>query len=121
VCGFSQHKDVTAMLHHLATSPNVKAIFPVTSPHFKLQSIDTMKSKFAEVTKLVHPYVEESKSSLKEPIDGGDIALTLTHVTKEAAKNKDVVLICGSFYIMSDVRSFYKYLDEFDPSEVNSI
>lgn len=46
VCGFSKQKDMISMLHHLATSPNVKAIHAVTSPHFKLQTIDNVKTKF---------------------------------------------------------------------------
>jgi len=51
VCGFSKQKDMTAMLHHLASSPNVKSIHGVTSPHFKLQGIEAIASKFSEVKK----------------------------------------------------------------------
>jgi folylpolyglutamate synthase/dihydropteroate synthase len=43
----------------------------------------------------------------------------LSHVTKKAAENKDVVLVCGSFYIMADVRDFFKFGDDLDPKEVN--
>ena len=58
VCGFSKQKDMTAMLHHIATSPNVKSIYPVTSSHFKLQNIENVLSKFEEVGNLLHPYIE---------------------------------------------------------------
>lgn len=58
VCGFSKQKDMSAMLHHLASSPNVKSIHGVTSPHFKLQGIDAIINKFAEVKKTLHPYIE---------------------------------------------------------------
>ena len=107
------------MLHHLATSPNVKAIHPVTSSHFKLQKIDSIKSKFDEVSKLLHPYIDNQKNPLQEPIEEGDIKTTLQKVTKDAAEHQDVVLICGSLFIMSDVREFFKYDDEFDPIDVN--
>lgn len=120
VCGFSKQKDMTAMLHHLASSPNVKSIHPVTSPHFKLQGIDAIANKFTEVKKTLHPYIEQWENPLKEPIQEGSIPHTLEQITKEAAVNKDVVLVCGSFYIMSDVRNFFKFVDEFDPMEVNS-
>ena len=120
VCGFSKQKDMTAMLHNLASSPNVISIHPVSSSHFKLQSIDSIAEKFAEVKKSLHPYIDQGKNPLQEPIERGSIPHTLEHITKEAASNQDVVLVCGSFYIMSDVRSFYKFLDEFDPIEVNS-
>ncbi len=56
VCGFSKSKDMTSMLYHLASTPEVKAIHPVTSPHFKLQNIDAVVSKFEEVSKLLTPY-----------------------------------------------------------------
>ena len=111
---------MTAMLYHMATSPNVKAVYPVASDHFKLQSIDQVKTKFAEVSKHLHPYIEKWENPLRDPIEEGDIKRTLTHIAKEAAANKDVILICGSFYIMSDVRNFLKYMDEIDPLEVNT-
>lgn len=78
-----------------------------------------MKQKFAEVSKLLHPYIDHQQNPLREPIEGGDIHKTLKHITHEASQSKDVVLICGSFYIMSDVRSFFKFMDEVDPLEVN--
>lgn len=35
------------------------------------------------------------------------------------AKEGDIFLVCGSFYIMPDVREFFLYKDECDPKEVN--
>ena len=67
----------------------------------------------------MHPYIDHIENPLRDPIEGGDIHKTLSHVTKEASLSKDVVLICGSFYIMSDVRSFFNFIDEADPLEVN--
>lgn len=119
VCGFSKQKDMTAMLHSIATCENVKAIHPVTSQHFKLQHIDSVKEKVEEIVKLLHPYNTQQKNPFQDPIKSGDIAMTLNEVTKNAAEKKDVVLVCGSFYIMADVRHFYKFGDEMDPKEVN--
>lgn len=51
--------------------------------------------------------MNEQKNPFQDPIKSGDIHETLLKVTKNAAENKDVVLVCGSFYIMSDVRNFY--------------
>lgn len=119
VCGFSKAKDMTSMLHFLATSPNVKTIYPVTSQHFKLQHIDNVKSKVDEIIKLLHPYIDLSQNPFQEPIECGNIGCTLDKVTKAAGENKDVVLVCGSFYIMQDVREFYNFGDETDPKEVN--
>jgi hypothetical protein len=44
-CGFSKAKDMTAMLHFLATNNHVKSIYPVTSNHFKLSTIDVINEK----------------------------------------------------------------------------
>ena len=118
ICGFSKQKDMTSMLHQIATCPNVAAIHPVTSQHFKLQHIDSVKEKVEEIERLLHPYTG-GKNPFQEPIEKGDIHSTLKHVTKKAAEKKDVVLVCGSFYIMADVRDYYMFGDELDPIEVN--
>jgi folylpolyglutamate synthase/dihydropteroate synthase len=36
-----------------------------------------------------------------------------------ASKKNEIVLICGSFFIMADVRSFLKFNDEKDPDSLN--
>ena len=106
------------MLHQIATCPKVAAIHPVTSQHFKLSHIDIVKENVEEISRLLHPYINE-KNPFQEPIESGDIQSTLSHVTKKAAENQDVVLVCGSFYIMADVRDFFKFGDDLDPKEVN--
>ena len=55
----------------------------------------------------------------QEPIECGNIHSTLHKVTKNATENKNVLLICGSFYIMADVRDFNKFGDDLDLAEVN--
>lgn len=59
ICGFSKQKDMTSMLHQIATCPNVSAIHPVTSQHFKLSHIDIVKEKVEEIQRLLHPYINE--------------------------------------------------------------
>jgi folylpolyglutamate synthase/dihydropteroate synthase len=59
VCGFSKQKDMTSMLHKIATCPKVAAIYPVTSQHFKLSHIDNVKEKVEEISRLLHPYINE--------------------------------------------------------------
>lgn len=38
---------------------------------------------------------------------------------KDSEKEKDIILVCGSFYIMADVREYLKYQDVYDDKEVN--
>lgn len=119
VCGFSKQKDMTAMLHFLATNSHVKSIYPVTSNHFKLSTIGEINEKINDAIKLLHSY-DSHGNPFKTEINNGDIPSTLTHVTQEAADHQDVVLVCGSFFIMPDVRQFFHYDDEYDPQDVNA-
>ena len=40
------------MMHFLASHPNVKAIFPVTSKHFKIVPIKDISKKIEDIKKL---------------------------------------------------------------------
>lgn len=37
------------------------------------------------------------------------------------AKDSEVVLVCGSFYIMEEVREFFGYEEPKDPKTVNTV
>lgn len=52
-------------------------------------------------------------------IDNGNITSTLTQVLNEAT-NEEVILVCGSFYIMDEVREFFGYEEPKDPKTVNT-
>lgn len=102
----------------MASDTQVKAIYPITSKHFKLTSIEDVQKKIQEVKKLFLSF-DEAVSVFKEPIENGNIEATIQHALEQSVKDNDVVLICGSFYIMSDVREYLKYDDVFDHKEVN--
>ena len=56
-------------------------------------------------------------------IAGGDLVSTLNHVTELGADSEasEVLLVCGSFYIMDDVRRyFFRRSFEADPATVNA-
>jgi folylpolyglutamate synthase/dihydropteroate synthase len=55
----------------------------------------------------------------QDTINKGDIPSTLKTIIDESAKENDIILVCGSFYIMADVREYLKYQDEYDHKEVN--
>eukprot|EP00347_Sterkiella_histriomuscorum_P015118 403358251 len=118
VCGFSKQKDHTSMLHYLGSHPQVKTLYPVTSQHFKIISIDEIQTRIEDVSKLFLSF-EKPNLGFQKPIENGNIAKTIQHVIEDAQKNNDIVLLCGSFYIMSDVREYLKYNDVFDHQEIN--
>lgn len=118
VIGFSKQKDHTAMLHFLASHKHVRAMYPVTNKHFKIMGLDEMSSKIQSVHKLFQSF-EQEQLAFREPVSDGDIGQTIRHALLEAQKHNDIVLICGSFYIMSDVREYLHFDDVFDHKEVN--
>ena len=66
-------------------------------------------------------YSFEKINPIVEPINEGDIVSTLNTVIKEAVEDNNIVLVCGSFYIMSDVREFLNFTDEYDHRAVNLV
>ena len=66
-------------------------------------------------------YSFEKINPIVEPINEGDIVSTLNTVLKEAVEENNIVLVCGSFYIMSDVREFLNFTDEYDHRAVNLV
>ena len=64
---------------------------------------------------------EEIKSAFRDPIEDGNIEKTLIHVFNQGIEDNDVIIICGSFFIMADVREFLKFDDESDFKDVNKV
>ncbi len=57
-------------------------------------------------------------------IAGGDVIQTLCHITSTASESEtdEILLVCGSFFIMSDVRKFFfrNESSDADPAHVNN-
>ena len=83
----------------------VHGIHFIACPHFKLESIANLYEKAREA---VQAHTDDTVSNkLKPLIAGGDVTQTLTVALSEAAQDAnqpEVLLVCGSFYIMEDVR-----------------
>ena len=107
-------KDITNMLEYMVKS--VDKIHFVSWPHFKLASLETLMGIAYEVEKNLN----ERKNEVFQPIiEDGNISKTLEKVLKDASNN-DVILVCGSFYIMEEVRDFFCIEEEKDPKTVNT-
>ena len=79
-----------------------------------------IQKKIEEVKKLLFSN-EEIKSAFRDPIEDGNIEKTLIHVFNQGIEDNDVIIICGSFFIMADVREFLKFDDESDFKDVNKV
>lgn len=108
ICGLSQEKDIPSCLKvislhadhiHLVTSPNGRCAKPEN-----LSDILSQQG-FPSSRVTVHHSIKESVNQ----------ALSLSQ------KNKQKVLICGSFYIMSEARQALKIEEPCDPIAVSEI
>lgn len=58
---------------------------------------------------------EVQKGTFNEIIDKGKISSNIDAAIKVAQENNDVILYCGSFYIMAEAREYLGFGDEQDP------
>ncbi|CDW91790.1 folylpolyglutamate synthase [Stylonychia lemnae] len=112
ICGFQRNKDMLSMLHYLATHKNLRSICPITLDHESVTPINEYKVKVQEVQKLINSF--EKSSVFLEPIQEGHLSNTLEQALKQCHSNKDILLVCGSYNIMHDVRQFFKFDEEYD-------
>ena len=115
-CAFSKLKDISCMIKFLLS--NVDTINFLAVSHFKLETVSNLYQQAQEAFTEVEDQPDIGK--LAPLIAGGELTETLTHVVAES-KSDEVLLVCGSFFIMEDVRNFF-FKDEcieHDPSSVN--
>ena len=116
-CAFSKLKDISCMIKFLLSTTS-KINFLACS-HFKLETISNLYQKAQDVYTEIEG-TEQCKGELAPLIADGDLNQTLTQVVAEG-RSDEVLLVCGSFFIMEGVRNFF-FADECierDPSSVN--
>ena len=141
VIGVSKSKKMDNLVHYLDEHDLVSEIYLVSRPHMRLFKIEEVHRAVQQIgcKKLVDLFginVEaqstEGNTSVEEnsSADGSikskwtsNIAKTLDYLLKEKndlsevtdnGDNKNIMLICGSFFIMSDVRDYFGYTVEAD-------
>mmetsp|Transcript_21157 Transcript_21157/g.26088 ORF Transcript_21157/g.26088 Transcript_21157/m.26088 type:complete len:115 (-) Transcript_21157:208-552(-) len=112
-------KEIQTMIEMLLSQ--VKTVHFVASPHFKLESIDSL---YAMAEAYAAQRQEKSGGGALAPlIENGNIESTLNHATQMSDEDgaEEVLLVCGSFFIMEGVRNYFfpgRY--ESDPAFLNS-
>lgn len=111
ICGFGKLKDSKKMLQHLLSI--CSRINLVSNENFRLAKLEDME-------KIAKECEEEGGKSgiLQESEENGDTKKTLSKVLAESEES-DVVVVCGSFFIMEDVRDFLGFDEPKDPKIVN--
>ena len=114
VCGFSKMKDIHSMLEFMI--PYSHKIHFIVQQHFKVAPLKSLLDQ----AKAIEKEMNGGYTQIFQPIiDNGNITSTLTQVLNEAT-NEEVILVCGSFYIMDEVREFFGYEEPKDPKTVNT-
>jgi len=110
IYGSSGHKDTYGCLQ--ALKDYAYKIHVVQAKHSRAKNIGEMLEQVEEVkAELIE---EKGKETFEEVVNGGDIASTIDNAL-EKAKEDEVVVVLGSFYIMAEVRQHFKYNDDIDP------
>lgn len=107
VIGFSKQKDVLSVLSELCKKCShvhfVQSLHPKAMP---LENLLTIKEDFLGKNPTEFKLFEEIYTD-------GDVGKSIRYALEESSKvdKKEVVVICGSFYIMEEARDFLGYLD----------
>mmetsp|Transcript_18119 Transcript_18119/g.13167 ORF Transcript_18119/g.13167 Transcript_18119/m.13167 type:complete len:181 (+) Transcript_18119:811-1353(+) len=111
VCAFSKNKDLKAIIGYMVK--NIQRIHFIQLQHFKLGALKDLVSVATEVEQ------QAGVEHVIQPIiANGDVKATLEQVLLEISP-EEVLLICGSFYIMDDVREFMQIEVPRDPKAPN--
>eukprot|EP01022_Parablepharisma_sp_SALTPOND_P014819 TRINITY_DN205_c0_g3_i1.p2 TRINITY_DN205_c0_g3~~TRINITY_DN205_c0_g3_i1.p2 ORF type:complete len:373 (-),score=29.04 TRINITY_DN205_c0_g3_i1:273-1391(-) len=104
IAGFSQHKD---------GKENLKVLFSQADEIYFVQCENPRASKVQELVEITKQ-LDNRRKVRWGIIEEGDVEKTVENVVKTSGEN-DVILICGSFYIMAGVRKALGYIDCSDP------
>lgn len=99
VCGYSKGKDIKQMLAMLASSKVVLEVYPVACEHFRLLPLADLQKEILKVP--------DERAVFRAPL--GSIDETLSALVSRADADKRSILVCGTFFIMKDVRKALGY------------
>ena len=97
----SKKKSLSDAIQFFENTDKIKEIHVVSRPHQRLMAADEAFTKINEIGSEKLQELTETNES------GNNVYNTLDKLTKEndeLKKENELLLICGSFFIMSDVR-----------------
>ena len=100
----SRKKKIDEVIELFDKDDRIKAIHVVGKPHFKLMDSDQAQEQIKSLgSKKLKPLI----TSPGQECNSSNIKETLNHLlvgSSNLQKNDELLLICGSFFIMTDVR-----------------
>jgi folylpolyglutamate synthase/dihydropteroate synthase len=132
VFGISKNKKLDDIINYLENDEAVRELYVVSRPHMRLhraedahnviKSLDSKKLKDLIPAETSEKMLTKSDDSATEQVEEtsavsnvnntwkSNVAQTLDYILKEQKLGPtDLLLICGSFFIMSDVKEYFGY------------
>lgn len=115
VCGFSSHKDI---------GENIKTISSYSQKIYLISAKHPRAMRYEELSNVVQDtmnnFIYEKNIIYENEWTKGKVALNLLccFIDSVISDKKEIILICGSFFIMSEARTSLGYLEERDPIEL---
>lgn len=119
VYGASAKKDAYSCLEKMIQyAPHVHLVEAHHNRAMKIHNLIEEKDSLCQALVLDH-----KRPIFEDVIENGNIAKTLAHAfEKSAESDKDEVLVvCGTFYMMQEVHDYFNIPLEMDPFELNEI
>jgi len=118
IYGTSAKKDVYSSLMNIIQYAS--HIHLVQAQHARAMPLENLN----EATNQVKAEITQESGKIFEPIqESGNIPKTIKFAFEKCAqgRQKEMIVIAGSFYIMQEARQYLGIKDEYDPLELNEI
>jgi len=106
VCGFSKNKDIPSILKIL--KDHVSVFHLVEAPNGRGESVSQL-----------HAYLKQLQIPSSNIHPESQIASAVAHALQEMASPNELLVICGTFFIMSDARAALGIQEPRDPTDLN--
>ena len=117
ICGFSAHKDIAENIRTICSFS--KKIYFISPQHPRILSFEDLKGfslEFALQNYIYDKNLIEENEWTKGSVE---LNLILALINSFFSREKEIIIICGSFFIMNDARKSLGYSEEEDPFELN--
>ena len=119
ICGFSAHKDISENIKTICSFS--KRIYFISPNHPRLLPFEDLKG-FAFENALDN-YIYDKNLIVDNDWTKGSFQLNLLLALMNCSLSdeKEIIIICGSFFIMGDARKSLGFIEEEDPFELNEL
>ena len=116
VCGFSSHKDIGENIKTIASFS--QKIYLISPKHPRAMPYEELRSVIHDT---MHNFVCEKSLIYENEWTKGKVSLNVlcSFIDSVLSDQQEIIVICGSFFLMSEARNSLGYLEDRDPIELN--